>query len=557
MNYLKNIKKQTVFTIVICIIFCLLFFSVLLRNSYLFLDPDLGWHLKIGSEIVQNREIPRIEHYDYPMLGKNWVDHEWLMNAITYLIYNNFGYFAVSVFFALIPLTALIILAFFVKKKLGSKVDYFTIFIFEFFGLLAALPFMGVRLQEITFLNFVLLMIILDQYEKTRKGKILFWLVPIFCFWSLAHAGFMMGIMLLLLWIILKLIEYFFAKKEYLKGKILFLIHEPKLINKRDIVIFSSFLFLIFAITLKTPYGIQLYELFFQTFLDSYLIWRISEWVPMFVWPYKYIAMFYMAVVACSLFCLLSFAFQGKTKKNQKEKTALLFPKITIWEIVLFAIFILMAIKSRRNFPLFFIATFIMTVRTYAFIFYPLKKLLSKKNKINLIFRYVPLFIISIIIIIQILSLKGVPKDPFKNYCNAYPCAAVEFLKNDSSYSQKKMFNLYDWGGFLIWTWPEKTIFIDGRFPSYPLLKDKTFLKEYDEFFDKDKMEDKINQYGVQIILVKKIIKAKLSWTEKHLFGLNENKIKYKSEELINYLEASPDWDLAFSDNISLVFVKK
>ena len=99
MNYLKNIKKQTVFTIAIWIIFCLLFFSVLLRNSYLSLDPDLGWHLKIGSEIVQNREIPRIEHYDYPMLGRSWVDHEWLMNAITYLIYNNFGYFAVSVFF--------------------------------------------------------------------------------------------------------------------------------------------------------------------------------------------------------------------------------------------------------------------------------------------------------------------------------------------------------------------------------------------------------------------------------------------------------------------------
>ena len=46
-----------------------------------------------------------------------------------------------------------------------------------------------------------------------------------------------------------------------------------------------------------------------------------------------------------------------------------------------------------------------------------------------------------------------------------YPLAAVEYLKKNPIAGN--MFNEYNWGGFLVWQYPEKKTFIDGRMPSW------------------------------------------------------------------------------------------
>lgn len=60
-------------------------------------------------------------------------------------------------------------------------------------------------------------------------------------------------------------------------------------------------------------------------------------------------------------------------------------------------------------------------------------------------------------------------RDPFKSFCGKYPCYAVNFLqKHHQKYLNKKLFNNYNWGGYLIHEYPEKQIFIDGRLPQKP-----------------------------------------------------------------------------------------
>jgi hypothetical protein len=57
-----------------------------------------------------------------------------------------------------------------------------------------------------------------------------------------------------------------------------------------------------------------------------------------------------------------------------------------------------------------------------------------------------------------------------------YPNAAVTFLKNNKQ--QGKMFNEYNWGGFLIWQLPEYKTFIDGRMPGWKN-DDRDILTDY------------------------------------------------------------------------------
>ena len=54
-----------------------------------------------------------------------------------------------------------------------------------------------------------------------------------------------------------------------------------------------------------------------------------------------------------------------------------------------------------------------------------------------------------------------------------YPLGAVKYLHENPI--EGNMFNEYNWGGFLIWQYPEKKVFIDGRMPSWKMGDQKIF----------------------------------------------------------------------------------
>ena len=72
-------------------------------------------------------------------------------------------------------------------------------------------------------------------------------------------------------------------------------------------------------------------------------------------------------------------------------------------------------------------------------------------------------------------------QNPFNSFCQNYPCGAVKFLKNNPQYHNLKIFNDYNYGGYLIWTCPNIKLFIDGRLPQYDFAG-HTLMEEYYEF---------------------------------------------------------------------------
>ena len=71
------------------LIFCLvgIFFGFKL---VWFLDPDFGWHLRVG-ELIAKQGIPRTDPFSFTMPSYLFVDHEWLTNVIIYFGYSLFG----------------------------------------------------------------------------------------------------------------------------------------------------------------------------------------------------------------------------------------------------------------------------------------------------------------------------------------------------------------------------------------------------------------------------------------------------------------------------------
>jgi hypothetical protein len=117
-----------------------------------------------------------------------------------------------------------------------------------------------------------------------------------------------------------------------------------------------------------------------------------------------------------------------------------------------------------------------------------------------------------------------------KKLAQRSPVGAVEYLKQHSV--PEPMFNAYSFGGYLIWSrWPEHKVFIDGRSELY---EHGGVLNDY-----------------MQVLLVRPPALAILQF-----YGIRSCLLD-REESFATVLSALPDWQQVYSDNRSVLFVRR
>jgi len=498
---------------------------ILTLNSFSYLDPDFGWHLRVGERIALEHSVPHDQIYMWSLAGKNWVDHEWLGNLATYGLWEFGGYTAVSIFFILLPLFGLIILNRYVFTNYLKRKFHQSVFAgLELFALIACLPHFGVRLQEFTFVFTILLFIIIDSCCRKQNIKAAYWLLPLLFLWSCIHGGFLFSIAATLGWLAYEIILKLFPLiKNFLNEQAL----DNKNLKKLIFISLAAIL-----LTLATPYGKELYSFLNDYGQNRYYMSHIEEWRTPYSIPFVYWQILYTQVII-----VLFFGAQAYLKN-----------KIPLWKTVLSLGLLILASRSVRHFPLWAVGSLLLIV--------PSTIRLNLESAKVVYGKY--LNTLAIFCFFLIVATTGIQakfnNNPFTNYCQRYPCGAVQFLKANPQYGNLKMFNDYGWGGFLIWVWPEKKIFIDGRLPQYDF-KNKTLLEEYTSFFDKDKIEEKFNEYDIKLVLFKTSeAPFQPDWLEQLITG---EKPSERKNPLIEYLKSSPNWKSVYSDSTASVYIKK
>lgn len=530
----KKINFKTLFWI----FFYFFIFCLLLRNSFNYLDADFGWHLKVGQEIISTRVVPHINHYNYTFSG-DWVDHEWLGNAGLYLIYSQGGYLLVSILFALLVVGILVLLNI-LAHFFWPEINALPLVLFQFFGLMASSPHFGVRLQEFGVLFLLLLFIIIVYYNKKKNWQTLLFLPPLMYLWACLHASFLIGFFLLAAWLFIKIGENIcrrFWPKPWLDFS--------GTLEWREIIVFAAILIFSFGATLFTPYRLDLYY-FLLGYQNTFYQSNIQEWLSQFSFPLQYWQLFYLALAVLAFILYIYYA--------RKQKSYL---KIDLWTIFLVFLFIVLSFKSRRHVPLMFVASFLFVIDVWRIIFKndpPVK--IGRQNKyLN---SWLKIYLLSCLFLTssyQLVQTKFT-NDPFQAYCQKYPCGAVEFLKNHPDYASLKIFNEYGWGGYLIWIYPEKKLFIDGRLPQVPFAG-QTFLEEYYDFYKKDQdIAKKLNQYKIKLVLIMAVDKGvKIKKWEKIFFGIKDGEL-VAHNDLRDYLVTSSDWSEIYRDATAVIYKK-
>lgn len=504
-------------------LFYLLIFSILVYNSFSYLDPDFGWHLRFGEVVWKTLSVPHDQMFMWPIAGQEWVDHEWLANLKIYWLWSIGGYILVTLSFALIPLATIALINYYLFTTfLKTERSQILLAILEIIILLIMRPHLGIRVQEVTLLGVAILLILLSQYNLKKRLTPPWWLPIFFYLWACLHAGFLFGLLILCSWLVVQVGLYYipniFPKK---------LTPLPKPLLLQWLLISG----LSFIATLTTPYGFSLYD-FLSGYQDTYYQTKIKEWLSPYVFPLHYGQIIFDLIVISSTMAL--YLIRGK--------------KDLIFNYLVTGILLIMATKSVRHFPLLMVAWLILILP------YLIPEI-AKRITIPL-HRHLKLgaaLCLGIISLYALLSARWTTK-PFTTYCTVYACEAVQFLKQHPQYTNR-LLNPYNMGGYMIGVSPEIPLFIDGRLPQYQF-GSHSILEEYYQFFNSDLLRKKLDQHEIKSVFYQKPTSApQPDWFESYFLGYQ--RIQPLPSNLLTYLHSSSDWENVYEDDKSLIFIKK
>jgi hypothetical protein len=170
--------------------FALLFLITLPMLTKIF-TSDFGTHIALGRFVVNQHEIPSIEHWNYPSLGmENGSGGEWGFQAVLYLVFTAAGGYGVS-FFVWAVIFGIFVFLYRAMVLRGAHPLLAVLAIFAFSG------FLRIRIQPrpeiFTYLFTAMTIFLLSEYYFGRRKKLIYLFPPMILVWANSHPTYLMA----------------------------------------------------------------------------------------------------------------------------------------------------------------------------------------------------------------------------------------------------------------------------------------------------------------------------------------------------------------------------
>ncbi len=417
---LQDIRK-----FVTTLVFLLIFFIALSPPQ----DADMWWHLSAGKAMVEQGKILTTDIFSYTRSGSAWTNAFWLSDILLYLAFKVGGFAGVTILSAGIA----VLLMFYIYKQ-GADSPFPIPHIVLLLAAIAIAPVWTPRPQIFSFL----LLAILDLGLNRQNGLLIkrpWILAPLFALWSNVHGGYIWGFLLLFATLAGSGLDTVMKREKTLPGKTL---------AQLTLWTLASAL----AVGLN-PNGLSLWKLPFYTVGVS--IRSITEWSsPDFhqIGLHPILWMIFLLIVGLA---------------NSSR-----FP---VWSDVLKTIgFAYMAFVSQRSIGPFVIIAAPVIIQSLGPLWQEvagiapgyLRKNTRKPIPVAFagIVNALIVVLFAFVTVVRVISVSA-PQEVHKGY----PREAVEWIRKNAP--QGRMFNAYNWGGYLQWELPEYPVFIDGRADLY------------------------------------------------------------------------------------------
>lgn len=395
----------------------LLFFSLFLLPMK---DTDFGWHLRCGQEIFENGRLCQTNHFTTLLDGYHWYSPAQGYQILLFLTFKYFGFAGIAFLYAL---TAGAVFTFFIKS-LGRGPVISTVVTLTGVWFAWSTLNIGFRSQILS-VYFILIFLGIVRLSQ-KQPRIIYGLPVMMIIWSNSHSGFFLGLVISLFLFLDTFVKYILKKS-----------------SRKYFLVVTLTSGLNLVASLVNPYGFQIYQ---EVFRHSRVALNtlIAEWVPPQAWQ------IFLAISVC--------VWLGNLSWRRKD----------FFSIFLLAFSTYLAIFARRNLPIFSLAA----------VYAALNNLSQNFDETTIKKSIQKVWLVIMLLAISLLTYKNLPLAldfNEKTYCQkalvVMPCLGAKFMM-----SQKpgRIFNTYEWGGYLIWSLPQFKIFVDGRMPSWDTSKERT-----------------------------------------------------------------------------------
>ncbi len=167
-------------------------------------NVDIGYILKTGQYVVQNLQVPTHDIFSFSAAGAPWIAHYWFSGVLMYLVVHFLG------FYALIATTALIAALTYwlvVKKFQLYFKDPSLALLLIFPTSILIFGFWSPRGQIFTNLFTGLFLFLIEKWRLQKTKIIPYVIPPLVVLWANLHAGVILGLAILGLWMVVSFIE--------------------------------------------------------------------------------------------------------------------------------------------------------------------------------------------------------------------------------------------------------------------------------------------------------------------------------------------------------------
>ncbi len=429
----SSIRSTIAYLLILTLVF-LIFIVSFQKQRW---DSDIFWALRSGQWILDNFKAPVADVFSHTFQGAPWVDFTWGFQVIAFWFFKHLNGWRGLLILQLFLTYGTFLLVFLNLRQIAPRrLGLHVALLFLAFASSHQRFFIRPHLFEYFFLS--LYFLLLTLHEKKQKTGYLYILIPIQALWMNIHSSAVLGI---------------FLTGAFAFGALADNLREHgwgvKKIFSPSAMRLAACSIAVALASLLNPYGLRLVLFPFKhQYSDPDALRHIGEWIapkaselffsfyPFPLDRFAFFAVFFLAVIS-----IIVNLREARSRDFIILAAALYMSMSHVRWVALFAYFAVPIIAGN------------IAARPFL-----------EEPRLDAIIAFALSVFISIVIFCDYLGPKNRGNLGLGLGRGVYPEATVSFLKKEALIGN--LYNDYVFGGYLIYSYPEQKVFIDGRTPT-------------------------------------------------------------------------------------------
>jgi len=382
-------------------------------------DLDIWWHLHQAAWIVEHRTLPLTDPFTAYGMGKSWIAYHWLYELIVYAFYRAFGLFGIALYTTMLAFAITATLHSLLRRHAGDLVVATGLTALALAAMYPVITQPRPWLFNVLFL--ILELTVILEVRKTGTRRWLWTLPPLFLVWACINIQFVYGLFVLALAAVEALIQ---RRADH-----------PDSPHPVGIASLAGVFAVCVLATCLTPYHLRIYvPVVTAVRLTDPFLFLAELQAPPFRLVFDWIM----------LGLLLAATFVLGRQRN-----------VSWFLLLLLATGAFVAFRARRDVWFVVIASAVTLAVTR-----------SPSTSRRPPFGMARVAVIAVLVLgVTVgLSLTRVSAARLEQaVAEAFPVGAAAFVEQQKY--RGRIYNDYNWGGYLMWRLPALDVTLDGRNP--------------------------------------------------------------------------------------------